>query len=140
MVTVVVLVTTACNKSTPTATQNPPPSDPLITPTAELQGQAELSEPQGHPEETPSSSTAVPPELPQRPSRFDALRDSRGRGFVPLDSPAFIKGHEASFLGDDELVLGYESQGEARAYPVKMMRFHHIANDTVNGEPILITY
>jgi len=68
------------------------------------------------------------------------LRDSRGRGFVPLDNPAFIKGHEASFLDDEELILGYVSEGEARAYPVKMMRFHHIANDTVEGEPVLITY
>ena len=132
---------TACNQSTPTV----PPDTPLlynkITPTADLRGQAELSEPQGHPEETPrSSTTSVTPEASQPPSRFSALRDSRGRGFVPLDNPAFIKGHEASFLDDEELILGYVSEGEARAYPVKMMRFHHIANDTVEGEPVLITY
>jgi len=30
--------------------------------------------------------------------------------------------------------------GEARAYPIRMLRFHHIVNDQVSGRPILITY
>ena len=65
---------------------------------------------------------------------------TQGRGFVPLDNPAFISANEASFLGDEELVLGYASQDEARAYPIRMMRFHHIANDTVRSGPLLVTY
>ena len=63
-----------------------------------------------------------------------------GRGFVPLDNPSFLAAHEAGYLGDDELVLGVEWGGEVRAYPVRMLRFHHIVNDTVNGEPLLVTY
>ena len=74
-----------------------------------------------------------------------AEQDSRGapspgRGFVPLDNPSFLAAHEAAYLGDDDLVLGVEWGGEVRAYPVRMLRFHHIVNDTVDGEPLLVTY
>ena len=94
------------------------------------------------PTASPSSSVAETP-LPA-PSPSPNIRlpigGRQGRGFVPLDNPAFISAAEASFLGDEELVLGYADQGEARAYPIRMMRFHHIANDTVKGVPTLVTY
>ena len=59
--------------------------------------------------------------------------------FVPLDNPAFIPADAAS-LEQDDLVLGYAVEGEARAYPIAMMRFHHIINDEILEEPVLITY
>ena len=65
---------------------------------------------------------------------------SRGRGFVPLDDPIFLAADDTEFFGDDELVLGVEFAGEVRAYPVRMLRYHHIVNDTVGGEPLLVTY
>ena len=43
-------------------------------------------------------------------------------------------------MADEDLVLGLEWAGEARAYPINMIWFHHIVNDTVAGRPILITY
>jgi hypothetical protein len=30
--------------------------------------------------------------------------------------------------------------GESRAYPVRMMAYHHIVNDVVGGVPIVATY
>lgn len=63
-----------------------------------------------------------------------------GRGFVPLTDPAFLPAGMAGNLEPDEYVLGVEWNGEARAYPVGMMAYHHIANDQVRGSPILITY
>ena len=65
---------------------------------------------------------------------------SRGRGFVPLDDPTFLAAHETEYFGDEELVLGVEFAGEVRAYPVRMLRYHHVVNDTVGGEPLLVTY
>lgn len=59
--------------------------------------------------------------------------------FVPLDDPKFIKGADAD-LSIDDLVLGYSSKGSARAYPVSMMAYHHIANDRVVFDPLLVTY
>ena len=69
-----------------------------------------------------------------------AFADRRSGGFVSLDNPVFLPASEASHLGDDELVLGYEFEGEARAYPINMMRFYHIVNDSLGGSPVLITY
>ena len=64
-------------------------------------------------------------------------RDSR---FVPLDNPDFIAGDEAGFLDPEDLVLGLTIAGESRAYPISMMTYHHIVNDTIGGRPILITF
>ena len=59
---------------------------------------------------------------------------------MPLDDPSFLTVGEAAHLGDEELVLGVEWAGEVRAYPVRMLRYHHVVNDTVGGEPLLVTY
>ena len=65
---------------------------------------------------------------------------SRRTPFVPLDQPAFLAASESSYLPDGDLVLGLEWLGEARAYPIRMLTYHHIVNDTVAGRPVLITY
>ena len=96
--------------------------------------------------DTPLGTAAAPSPGPLDgigvPTPTSAPRSSqrRGGGFVPLDDPAFIPASSAAFLGDDELVLGYDQDGEARAYPVSMMFWHHIVNDTVQGRPLLATY
>ena len=58
---------------------------------------------------------------------------------MPLDDPVFLAADEADFA-DDELVLGVEWAGEIRAYPVRMLRYHHVVTDSVDGSPLLITY
>ena len=60
--------------------------------------------------------------------------------FVPLDNPTVLTAPEASYLEDDDLVLGLLGNGTARAYPIRMLTFHHIVNDTVDGRPFLVTY
>ena len=81
---------------------------------------------------TDSDSPAIQPRARRAPRR--------GRGFVPLDDPTFLAAHETEYFGDEELVLGVEFAGEARAYPVRMLRYHHVVNDTIRGEPLLVTY
>jgi len=44
------------------------------------------------------------------------------------------------FLGDTEPVLAVEIDGEARAYPVQILMWHEIVNDTIGGVPIAVTY
>lgn len=41
---------------------------------------------------------------------------------------------------DEELVIGVELNGDARAYPVRLLSNHEIVNDTVGGEPVVITW
>ncbi|MCP5111656.1 MAG: DUF3179 domain-containing protein [bacterium] len=38
------------------------------------------------------------------------------------------------------MVLGVEVGGEARAYPLDLIAYHHIVNDEVNGQPLAVTY
>ena len=37
-------------------------------------------------------------------------------------------------------MLGYESGDDAYAYPINILNFHEIVNDTIGGVPVLITY
>ncbi len=40
----------------------------------------------------------------------------------------------------DELVLGVEIDGDARAYSVPLLSRHEIVNDVVGGKPIAVTW
>ncbi len=58
-----------------------------------------------------------------------------------LDDPKFESVEEAGFwLTDREPVLVLEMAGEARAYPLPIMIWHEIVNDTVDGIPLVVTY
>ena len=43
-------------------------------------------------------------------------------------------------VSDDRLVLGVELNGEARAYPIQFIGYHHKVFDTIGGKPIMVTY
>ncbi len=82
----------------------------------------------------------VPPSVAQS-AEFDADLLSQGGGrFDPLDDPLIVKADEASWMSDETLVLGAVQNGEARAYPIAMMRYHHVSNDVLGGEPYLVTF
>ena len=40
----------------------------------------------------------------------------------------------------NKLVLGVVENGEARAYPIQLIGYHHQVRDTVGGKPVMITY
>ncbi len=40
----------------------------------------------------------------------------------------------------DELILGVEVGGDARAYPLRILDAHGVANDTFNGIPVALAY
>lgn len=40
----------------------------------------------------------------------------------------------------DKLVIGVLINGEAKAYPVEMIAYHHQVQDTVGGQPVMVTY
>ncbi|QIP16176.1 DUF3179 domain-containing protein [Spirosoma aureum] len=39
-----------------------------------------------------------------------------------------------------KLVLGFESVGQATAYPLQLIGYHHQVRDTVGNQPVMITY
>ncbi len=61
-------------------------------------------------------------------------------GIPSIDDPRFLRTGDVGFLDDDEPVLALQVGREARAYPVQVLIWHEIVNDTVDGVPVTITY
>ncbi len=60
-------------------------------------------------------------------------------GIPALTNPEIGPAREA-FLASEDRVLGMVVNGEARAYPFEVLWWHEIINDTLGGEPILVSY
>lgn len=60
--------------------------------------------------------------------------------FNPLGRANFVKVSETDFVKDDEMVLAVSINGDAVAFPVRQMAYHHIAQTQVGGAPITATY
>jgi hypothetical protein len=61
-------------------------------------------------------------------------------GIPALFSPSFVPAAEANFLTGEDRVLGIEIAGEARAYPIRVLSWHELVNDTVGGSPLLVSW
>lgn len=74
--------------------------------------------------------------------RLDEVRwgGVRQDGIPPLRNPAMIPAGEASYLADSDIVFGIEVEGEARAYPKRILGWHEMFVDTVAGVPVAGVY
>lgn len=43
-------------------------------------------------------------------------------------------------IDSNRLVIGVTNNGEAKAYPIQFLGYHHQVHDTVGGKPMIITY
>ncbi len=58
-----------------------------------------------------------------------------------IDAPKFVAPSEASsWLKDVEPVVALEINGDARAYPLQILTWHEIVNDTVGEVPVAVTF
>jgi hypothetical protein len=62
---------------------------------------------------------------------FDAI--------APIYEPTFASAYEAP-MEDTELIMGVVIDGQAKAYPVNVLRFREMVNDEIAGWPILVTW
>lgn len=46
----------------------------------------------------------------------------------------------ANKINGDKLVIGVLNNGEAKAYPIQIIGYHHQVRDTVGGTPVIVTY
>ena len=80
---------------------------------------------------------------PKQYTRIDLelLRDGGPSkdGIPSIDRPTFDTAKTTPF-SPDELVVAVEINGEARAYPYGIMLWHEVANDTVGGVPVTVSY
>ena len=62
-------------------------------------------------------------------------------GIPALDAPKFVSVSEAdAWLKPLEPVILVQVGEEAKAYPIQILIWHEIVNDTVDGEPLLVTF
>ena len=61
-------------------------------------------------------------------------------GIPPVDEPRFLPVKDVPWLTDGEPVIALSIGEEHRAYPVQIMVWHEIVNDTVAGRPVSVTY
>ena len=64
----------------------------------------------------------------------------RPDGIPDLQFAPTLTADQADYLGPDERVFGVSINGEHRAYPLRIMNPHEMANDIVGGEPIALAY
>lgn len=61
-------------------------------------------------------------------------------GIPALDQPKVVSAAEARFMGDKNVVFGIVVNGEARAYPKRILAWHELALDTVGGVKLAVVY
>lgn len=54
-------------------------------------------------------------------------------GIPAIDKPKFISTHKVDFLQDDDIVIGVVRGEKARAYPTRILVWHEIVNDLIDG-------
>jgi hypothetical protein len=60
--------------------------------------------------------------------------------FNPLPNPQYATAGETDFVDGADMVLAVDNNGEAAAYPVRQLAYHHVVQDVVGGAPIVATY
>ncbi len=60
---------------------------------------------------------------------------------IPIDNPVFVPVADApEYMKPREPVISVVVNGEAKAYPLAMLMWHEIVNDTVGGTPVTVTF
>lgn len=99
-------------------------------------------------ETTPVTTVTRPPtpnlELPRPFNQLDEREYTWNQllardAILPIYEPEFVPAQDAPY-DDDELVIGVELNGEARAYAIGPLNSREMVNDTVGDIPILVTW
>jgi hypothetical protein len=61
-------------------------------------------------------------------------------GIPALLKPRFVHPRRASFVKPADEVIGVELDGSAKAYPIKILNWHEVVNDSIDGSAIVITF
>ena len=61
-------------------------------------------------------------------------------GIPPLDEPRFQTTDSVDWLAAVEPVMVVSVEGDTRAYPIQIMTWHEIVNDTIGGVPVTVAY
>ncbi len=73
--------------------------------------------------------------------RDEILNGGPGKDGIPsLTEPETVPVRDAGFLRDKDRVIGLTINGESQAYPINLLNYHEIINDTLGDRPIGVLY
>ncbi|MEO0443527.1 MAG: DUF3179 domain-containing protein [Pseudomonadota bacterium] len=74
--------------------------------------------------------------------RLDEIRwgGVRQDGIPPLRKPKMLDASDADYLADEHIVFGIKINGDARAYPKRILAWHEMFVDTIGGVDIAGVY
>ena len=61
-------------------------------------------------------------------------------GIPALDNPEMVPAEDADYLLPEEPVFGISIEGDSRAYPLRILDWHEMANDVVGEVPVSLSY
>ena len=61
-------------------------------------------------------------------------------GIPAILEPHFDPAEKADHLEPNDQVIGVVIGDQARAYPIKILNWHEAVNDTVNNQPLVVTF
>ncbi len=64
----------------------------------------------------------------------------RRDGIPALTNPTHIPADEVDYLVPGELVFGVEIEGDARAWPLRILDWHEMVNDVIGGIPVSLAW
>jgi Protein of unknown function (DUF3179) len=87
-----------------------------------------------------SRTLAVLALVPLGAAAFFSRQNVFEKMFAPMGQVASVPAAEAAWVEDGDPVLAVTRNGDAVAYPVRQVSYHHIVEDTVGGVPVAVTY
>ena len=73
----------------------------------------------------------------------EILNGGPGKNGIPaIDHPRFVPAAKASqtFVEDSDRVIGLTVNGKTKAYPIKILNWHEIVNDSIGGQRVVVTF
>lgn len=61
-------------------------------------------------------------------------------GIPAILNPQFLQADQVTFLREDDLVIGVVLNGDAKAYPIRILNWHEVVNDTIADQPVVVTW
>ena len=61
-------------------------------------------------------------------------------GIPALLTPTFVDAASADFLKPQDAVIGVVVSGHPKAYPLKILNWHEVVNDTAGDSPFVVTF
>ena len=61
-------------------------------------------------------------------------------GIPAIDNPKFVEASTVQFLENNDEVLAIYLNGLAKAYPINILNYHEVVNDTFKEQSVIITY